>query len=160
MKISRSYLVTLCVALLFVSLAEAQYGYGRNGYGNGYGRQASRIPQGPAPDTKEEPLTAEELVEKEMPKIVEILGLNEFEKAVVSTTLTKYLKQRMELQLLELGPEKTKEGMRKISEKETADMKAGLPEDKFQAFVELREDGVKKTVKKNKKKKKKKKSKT
>ncbi len=151
MKTNKTFTLTLFISLLFFTFAEAQYGYG-NGR-NGYGRQRSTLPQQPVPEKKAEPLTAEQIVEKEMPGIVEVLGLNEFERAIVSTTLVKSVRERMQLQLLDLTPEKYKEAYRKIGQKETEELRIGLPEDKFKAFLELREDGVKKTKKKQKKKK-------
>ncbi|MEM7382056.1 MAG: hypothetical protein AAF361_12780, partial [Bacteroidota bacterium] len=57
--------------------------------------------------------------------------------------------------------DKMREGMEKIRKNQMAELKAGLPEDKYNALVELQEKGytkVKKEKKKKKKKNKKKKS--
>lgn len=153
MKITKKYVVTLIMIILSFPVLQAQYGYGNR---NRNGRQRNAIPQAQESPKKEEPLTAEQIVSVEMPNISEQLNLNEFEKAVVSTTLVKYLKQRMELQLLKLTPEKTREGMERIFKEQDEELKNGLPEEKFNAFIDLRKDGFKK--KKGKKKKKKKKS--
>ncbi|MEM7381919.1 MAG: hypothetical protein AAF361_12075, partial [Bacteroidota bacterium] len=88
---SKNYFLTILFALLFIPVAEAQYGYG---YGNSYyGRRGGRsaIPQTATPERKAEPLTAEEIVANEMPKINEALELNDFEQAVVASILTKYI---------------------------------------------------------------------
>jgi hypothetical protein len=128
----------------------AQYGYG---YGNpyAYGRQRSIVPQGPEPEKEAKPKTAAEIVETEMPKITEVLELNEFEEAVVASILTKYVQQSIELQILDLEPDKMREGMEKIRINQKAELKAGLPEDKYNALVDLQENGFKKTKKKKKK---------
>jgi hypothetical protein len=56
---------------------------------------------------------------------------------------------------LGLEPLKAKEEMEKIEKKQNEELKAGLPEDKFNAFMELQENRFKsKKKKKNKKKKK------
>ena len=136
--------------LFSTSIIQAQYG---NGYGNnGFGRRQSNIPQAQQTPEKAEPLTAEEIVESQMPAISEALKLNEFEKAVVSTTLVKYMKQRIEIQILQLEANKMKEAYEKINLNQDAELKAGLPEEKFEAFLSLKEDGIKKTKRKKKKK--------
>ena len=150
MKTYKKYFLSTIAFVMFAPILQAQYGYG-----NRYGRQRDALPQIEQSAEKSEPLTAEQIVDAEMPSIAEHLNLTEFEKAVVGTTLTKYVKQRMELQLLKLSPEKTKEGMEKILEKQNEELKAGLPEDKYNAFLDLQDDGFK-----PKKKKKRKKSKT
>ncbi|HMB61441.1 MAG TPA: hypothetical protein VKN36_00110, partial [Eudoraea sp.] len=96
---------------------------------------------------------------KEMPRLTEALELNEFEQAVVSSILTKYVQQSIELQLLKLDPDKTREGMDNIRTKQNAELEAGLPEEKFNAIKELQENGFKKKKEKKKKKKKKEKKK-
>lgn len=119
-----------------------------------YGPQRSSIPRGPeAPAKEEEPKTAEELVAAEMPKITEALELNDFEQAVVSSILTKYVQQRIELQILNLPKDQTMAALEKISENQNSDLKQGLPEEKYQAFVELQENGFKGKKKRKKKKK-------
>lgn len=115
-------------------------------------RQQSAIPRTPPPQQEPKALTAEEIVAQEMPKIIEALSLNDFEQAVVSTILTKYVDQRIQLQLLQLTPEKMREGLEKIQKNQRAELKSGLPEDKFLAFEEFQKNGFK--VKKKKKKKK------
>jgi hypothetical protein len=89
-----------------------------------------------------------------MPKITEAIDLNDFEQAVVNSILTKYVQQRIELQLLKLEPDKMREGLEKIQQDQEAELKAGLPEDKYLAFVELAKNKFQ--VKKKKKKKRKK----
>ncbi len=143
----------LLILLTSVFSVEAQYGYG-NGY---YGRQRSAVPRTPTEQQEPEPKTAEEIVAQEIPRIQESIDLNDFELAVVSTILTKYVQQSIELRLLELGPEKTMEGMEKIRENQREELRAGLPEEKYLALIDLQKNGYKK--KKGKKKKKKKKSK-
>lgn len=134
------------VLLLFASSLEAQYGYG-----NRYGRRTS-IPQAQTPQKEPEPLTAEEYVEQRMPKIIEALELDPFEEAVVRTTLTKYVQKRMELQILKLEPKKMKEEFQKLQEQQDAEIKAGLPENKYEAYLALQKNQLKKKRKKKKKK--------
>ena len=151
MKTNKHYILALLLFLLAAPFAEAQYGYGSR-----YGRQRSSLPRGPEPKKETKPLTAEEIVAKEMPNIIEALELNEFEQAVVSSILTKSVQQRIELQLLELDADKTREAMEKIIENQKAELKAGLSEEKYNALVEYQENGFKKKKKKKKGKKKKK----
>ncbi|MET6990441.1 hypothetical protein [Sediminicola arcticus] len=150
METKKNYIFTVLILLFSTSIIQAQYG---NGYGNnGFGRRQSNIPQAQQTPEKAEPLTAEEIVESQMPAISEALKLNEFEKAVVSTTLVKYMKQRIEIQILQLEANKMKEAYEKINLNQDAELKAGLPEEKFEAFLSLKEDGIKKTKRKKKKK--------
>ena len=138
----------------------AQYGYGSGGYGyggrgnNGYGRQRSSIPQAQETQKEPEPKTAEQLVDGEMPKITEALALNDFEQAVLSSVLKKYVQERIEARILKLPPEKMSEAFENITKRQDEELKAGLPLEKYEAFVALQKDGVSKTLKKNKKKKK------
>lgn len=127
----------------------AQYGYG-----NRYGRQRSAVPQAQDNPKPPEPMTAEELVDERMPAITEALELNPFEEAIVQTTLVKYVQQRIELRILELEPNRMKEEMVKIGKNQEADLRAGLPEDKFNTYMELQENKF--NTKKMKKKKKRK----
>ncbi|WP_420399443.1 hypothetical protein [Flagellimonas sp.] len=163
MKKTRTlYILATLLGLFCVNDLVAQYGYGSPygyGYGSRYGRQRSTIPQAADPPKKADPLTAEEIVDLEMPKITEELGLDPFEVAVVRTTLVKSVQQRIELQILELEPEKMREEVEKIKERQDSEMKAGLPEDKYLAYIELQKNKFK-AKKKKKKKKDKKKSKT
>jgi hypothetical protein len=135
--------------------SEAQY---RNGYGYG-GRPNSIIPN--SNDEKPEPksYTAEEIVENEMPMITEAAQLNAFEQAVVSSILTKYVQQTIELRILKLEPQKTRESLDIIKKKQNEELKAGLPEDKYKLIMEIQEKGAKKVQSQNKKGKKKKKDK-
>ncbi len=152
-RLSGIWLITLLLLMMFQ--AEAQY---RNGYSYG-GRPNSIIPD--SNDQKPEPkaLTAEEIVENEMPKITETAQLNPFEEAVVSSILTKYIQQRIELSILDLEPQKTKEKIDQIRKNQNEELKAGLPEDKYQLILEIQEKGVRKTKSKKKKGKKDKKNK-
>ena len=162
MKINKTYLVALFTLLLTGVELQAQYGYGGGGYGygtrgSGYGRGRSGIPQAQEPQKEPENLTAEEIVDNEMPAIAEALELNEFETAVLSSVLKKYVQERIEMQILKLTPDKMREKMEKITERQDEELKAGLPMEKYEAFVELQTKGVAKTTKEKKKKEKRKK---
>ncbi|KAG1648243.1 Fumarate hydratase class II [Nymphon striatum] len=99
MKSHVKHLIVLFIFLLGASEIQAQYGYGGGGYGyggqggyggrGGYGRGRSSIPQADIPREAPKPKTAEQIVDGEMPKIAETLGLDPFETAVLSTTLKK-----------------------------------------------------------------------
>ena len=142
--------------LLPVLIVASQVTHAQMGRYGMYGPQRTAIPRGPeAPAKKEEPKTAEELVAAEMPNITEALDLNEFEQAVVSSILTKYVQQRIELQILELPTDQTRAALEKIAENQKRDLQQGLPPEKFEAFMEFQENGFK--AKKGKKKRKKKK---
>ncbi len=134
--------------------AEAQYGYGTGGY---YGRRRNAIPQAETPPKKPEPKTAEEIVAGEMPDIIAAVGLNDFEAAVVSSILTKYVQKRMEIRILELPPDATREAMERLGREQREELKAGLPEEKYQAMIDLEESryDTRKLKKKRKKQKKK-----
>ncbi|MDT0539555.1 MULTISPECIES: hypothetical protein [Croceitalea] len=144
--------VIFLILFLNATTIAAQYGYG-----NQYGRQRQRsaIPQTPTPTEEPKPKTAEELVDDQMPRISETLELDPFEQAVVRSTLVKYVTKRIELQILKLEPKKMQEEYEKLADLQTAELKAGLPEDKFNAFVELQEKRFQTKKKKKKKKKKK-----
>ena len=126
MKIKGTHLIVLFIVLLAGSELQAQYGRGYgyggggygygSGYGYGYGRQRSAIPRVQETPKEPEPKTAEQIVDQEMPGIAEALELNEFEEAVLSSTLKKYVQKRIEMQILELSPEQMREGMEKITE--------------------------------------------
>jgi hypothetical protein len=177
MKMRAKHLIVLCILLLGASELQAQYGYGGGGggygyggngggRGGGYGRGRSTIPQaGPTETKAPEPKTAVQIVDGEMPGITETLGLDAFETAVLSTTLKKYVQERIELQILKLPTDKMREAYEKITLRQDEDLKAGLPLEKYEAFVQMQKDGVakmrkelKKEEKREKKKKKKKKS--
>lgn len=144
------------------------YGYGgMGGYGNRGGmggRGRSSIPQaGPSTPKAPEPKTAAQIVDGEMPAISETLGLDPFETAVLSTTLKKYVQERIELQILKLTPDKMREAYENITIRQDEELKAGLPLDKYEAFVQMQKDGVakmKKEFKKEEKRRKKKKKKS
>lgn len=137
--------------------AQAQYGYyGNNGY---YGRGRSLVPQAETPEKKPEPKTAEEIVAEEMPAIIEAAELNDFEAAVVRSSLTNYVQQRIELEILKLGPENTREALEKLNLAHRQELEAGLPPEKYQAMILLQENGYNtKKLEKEKRKKKKKKT--
>ncbi len=155
MRTNKHYILALLLLLFAAPFVAAQYGYGSQ-----YGRQRQRsaIPRGPEPKRETKPLTAEEIVANEMPKLTEALELNEFEQAVVSSILNKYMQQRIELQLLELDADKTRESLEKIIENQKAELKAGLSEEKYNALLAYQKNGLKKMKRKKKKDKKKKKS--
>ena len=163
MKINKTYWVALFALLLTGVELQAQYGYGGGGYGYGgrgtYGRGRSSIPQAQEPQKEPENLTAEEIVDKEMPAIAGALELNEFETAVLSSVLKKYVQERIEMQILKLSPDKMREKMEEITARQDEELKAGLPLEKYEAFVELQKNGVAKTNKEKKKKEKRKKKK-
>ncbi len=163
MKINKTYWVALFTLLLTGVELQAQYGYGGGGYGYGgrgtYGRGRSSIPQAQEPQKEPENLTAEEIVDKEMPAIAGALELNEFETAVLSSVLKKYVQERIEMQILKLTPDKMREKMEEITARQDEELKAGLPLEKYEAFVELQKNGVAKTNKEKKKKEKRKKKK-
>jgi hypothetical protein len=151
------FFITLLIGVLAINDMYAQYGYG-SPYGRRsmYGRGRSTIPQAGPVETQndETPPTAEELVDEQMPSIIEALDLDPFEQAVVRTSLVASVQQRMELQILQLESLKMKEEYEKIQRRQDAELKAGLPEDKYKAFVELQENRFKAKKKKKKKKKK------
>ena len=147
--------LALLMGILSINEVVAQYGYG-SPYGSRYGRQRSMVPQaGPTESKKDEtPPTAEEIVDEQMPSITEALGLDPFEQAVVRTSLVQSVQQRIELQILQLEPLKMKEEVEKIEKRQNEELKAGLPEDKYNAFLDLQENRFNaKKVKKKKKKK-------
>lgn len=149
----------LLVALAVFGGTETLFGqFGDPFFGNRYGRGRSTVPRAQDTPKPPEPLTAEEIVEQRMPSITEALELNPFEEAVVQTTLVKYVQQRIELRILNLEPDKMQKEMEKIVKNQEADLKAGLPEEKFEAYLMLKENAFN-TKKMKKKKKKKKKSK-
>ena len=147
MRFNKLYSLLILLALLGFSELHAQVNRSM------YGRQRSGIPRTPVERQEPKPQTAEEIVAEEMPKITETLNLNEFEQAVVSSILTRYVEQRIQLRLLELSPEKMREGLEKISKNQQAELKAGLPEEKFLALEEYQKNGYKFKKKKRKKKK-------
>ena len=160
MKTNKKFYLSLLLTVLSFPVICAQYGYGNGygyGYGNGYGygRQRNAIPQAVETPKEPEKLTAEQIVNAEMPEISEKLGLNAFEEAILSTTLKKYLQERIEMQILKLPPDQMREGYEKITLKQDEELKAGLPADKYEAFVELQKNGFKKVKQKKKQKKKK-----
>lgn len=177
MKSHVKHLIVLFIFLLGASEIQAQYGYGGGGGGYGYGGYGSRggyggrggrgrssIPRADIPREEPKAKTAAEIVDGEMPKIAETLGLDPFETAVLSTTLKKYVQERIELQILKLAPDKMREAYERITIRQDEDLKAGLPLEKYEAFVKMQKDGVAKMQKEQKKaqkkrKKKKKKSK-
>ena len=152
----------ILLSILFTSSEiYAQYGYGGGGYGYGrggygYGRQRSTIPQAQETPKEPEPKTAEQLVDGEMPSLTEALDLNDFEQAVLSSVLKKYVQERIEAQILKLPPEKMREVYENITKRQDEELKAGLPLEKYEAFVALQKEGVAKTLKKKKKEKRKK----
>lgn len=149
------------LALLFIMLGSecyAQFNRGmQGGMGrNGMGRQRSAIPRTQHNPEPPAPKTSEEIVDDQMPSITEALVLNDFEAAVVSSILKKYVQERIEAQILKLPPEKMGETFKDISERQDEELKMSLPPEKYEAFQALMKDGVSKTIKKNKKKKRKK----
>ncbi len=89
-----------------------------------------------------------------MPKIREAIEFSEFEAAVLRSILTKYVQQRIEVQILNLGPEKTREAFETINLNQEEELKASLPEEKYNALKEYRDNGGKRPKEKKRKKKK------
>ncbi|MFD0799440.1 hypothetical protein ACFQZJ_18350 [Maribacter chungangensis] len=148
--------ILFLVLLMLGSECYAQFNRGmQRGMGRGMGRQRSAIPQAQHTPEPPAPKTSGEIVEDQMPAITEALALNDFEAAVVSSILKKYVQERIEAQILKLPPEKMKETFTNISERQDEELKMSLPPEKYEAFLGLMQDGVNKTIKKNKKKKKK-----
>ncbi|WP_350286023.1 hypothetical protein [uncultured Croceitalea sp.] len=142
-------LLIVLVLGLFATEMDAQF---RNG--NRFGRQrGSQIPQAQTPPEEPEPKTADQLVDEQMPKITEALELDPFEEAVVRSTFVKYVQKRMELQILKLEPNKMKEEFEKLAELQNEELKAGLPEEKYEAYLDLQENRFKTKKKKKKRKK-------
>lgn len=164
MKTNTKFLIIAFIMMLAGAELKAQYGYGRgygygSGYGYGYGRQRSAIPQAQVETKEPEPKTAGQIVDDEMPAIAEAIDLNEFEVAVMSSILKKYIQKRIELQILKLEPDKMREALEKITEAQTEELKSGLSVETYEAFVELQQKGLTKAKKENKREKRKKKKK-
>lgn len=139
----------LILCLGATELVSAQF---RNN--NRFGRQGrTAIPQAETPPEEPKPKTADELVDEQMPKITEAIGLDPFEEAIVRSTLVKYVQKRLELQILKLEPTKMREEFNKLADLQTEELKAGLPEDKYQAYLELEQRRFQGKKKKKKKKK-------
>ncbi len=148
MKTTINLFAFFLLFLTMVPVAQAQYD--RN-----YGATGRRriVPQAQVPREKPEPMTADEMVAAEMPKITEALDLNDFEQAILTSILTKYVQQRIEVQILELSPEKSREAYENINTNQDLELKSSLPEDKYEALLEYRKNGGKKAKSKKKKKK-------
>ncbi|NVJ62944.1 MAG: hypothetical protein HWD84_01820 [Flavobacteriaceae bacterium] len=152
MKTNIKILLGLFV-LMISAEAMAQYGYGGYGYGRRdmYGRRMSVVPRTMTEMNKEpENLTAEQIVEQQMPAFKEALGLTVFEEAILSTVLTKYVQQRIELQILKLDPQKMKEQYQIIQENQEKELQQSLPPEKFEAYMELQEENFRNLDKKAK----------
>lgn len=147
----KTYHNYLFIALLLSGFAEAQGQFGNRGMGGGMGGgQRNPIPQTPQEPPK--PLTADEMVDNQMPNISEALSLNPFEEAVLRTTLVKYIQKSIELQILQLPPEKMKEAMEKLVKEQEEELKTNLTEEQYEAFMQLQKDRFKPKKKKKKKK--------
>ncbi len=154
MKTNVKHFLAILIIMLSGVALQAQFGNGmyNNGLGNGmYGRGMSAVPRTAEPEKKIEPQTAEQMVDAEMPALQEALDLNEFEQAVLKTILTKYVQEGIELRLLQLSPEKTWEGMESIAARQKEELKASLPEEKFEMLQTIQKEGYKKVSKKKKK---------
>lgn len=150
-------LMTL-LALLSAVTVQAQFGNG-NGFGgnrDAYGRRISAMPNTPAPEPEPENLTAEQMVEQQLPAFKAALELNDFELAVLQSVLTRHVQKRIETQLLKLSPEKTMETMEAIQKSQDEELAQGLPPEKYEKYLALQEVGFSRMEKKNKQKKKKK----
>lgn len=169
MKTKFKFILSFFIILTAFADLQAQYGYGGGGYGygrgmggrgmGGRGMRNSGIPQAETPVEEPKPKTAEEIVDGEMPSIAEALGLDEFETAIMSSILKKYVQERIEARILELPPEKMREVYTKITERQDEELKAGLPLEKYEAFVKMQKEGVSQTIRNQKKEDKKRKKK-
>ncbi len=138
------------IMLFSVASVSAQY---RNG--GRFGRQGgSGIPQAQTPPKEPEAKNADQLVDEQMPKITKQLGLDPFEEAVTRSVLVKYVQKRLELQILKLEPKKMQEEFEKLAKLQREELKAGLPEEKYEAYLELEKNRFQAKRKKKKKKKK------
>ena len=158
MKINIKHIIALFVITLITSEIQAQYGYGNGSYRGG--RQRNTIPQAQSIPKEEKPKTAEQIVDEQMPSIVEALELNAFEEAIVSSTLKKYMQERIEIQILKLPNDKAREAYVSIAKRQDQELKAGLPADKYEAFLSLQATGLAKAKKEKRKEKRKKKKKS
>jgi len=158
MKINIKHIIALFFITLITSEIQAQYGYGNGSYRGG--RQRTSLPQAQAPPKEEKPKTATELVDSQMPAIVAALELNPFEEAIVGSTLKKYMQERIEIQILKLPNDKAREAYVSINKRQDEELKAGLPADKYEAFLSLQATGLAKAKKEKRKKERKKKKKS
>ena len=136
------HIIAIVFCLLFSLPAEAQYGYNPYGYG-----RRSTVPNTPTPQKKQDPPTADEIVDLQMERLTEDLGLDVFEQAVVRTLMVKYVKKRLELQILQLDQRDTREALDQIQIEQDAEFKASLAPEKFEKYMELREQNGKKEKK-------------
>jgi len=144
-------LIQLAFLLLFLSATSLSAQFGNGGRFGRQGRTA--IPQAQTPPKEPEAKTADQLVDEQMPKIIEALELDPFEEAVVRSTFVKYVQKRMELQILKLEPQKMKEEYEKLAKLQDEELKAGLPEEKYNSYLDLQKNSFKGKKKKKKKKK-------
>ena len=143
--------ITLISFLSGITMLSAQFNRNPNRFGRPSG---STLPQSQTPPPEPEAKTADELVDEQLPKIVETVGLDPFEEAIMRATLVKYVQKRLELQILKLEREKMKEEFQKLSELQHEELKASLPPEKFEAYLELEKNRFQTKRKKKKKKKK------
>ncbi len=104
---------------------------------------------------QEEPKTAEEMIDIMMPKISESLQLNDFDGAVMRTILLKYMKKRLELRILDLPDERTRELLGQILKEEDAELKGSLSAEVYEGYKKISEEGLNWKKKEEKEKKKK-----
>lgn len=142
-------LITFLFLLLGFYTLQSQVGY-TDQY---YGARGNRMRQAQQNGKEVTPPTPEEIVDLQMPKLTEALGLDDFEQAVVYSILVKFARKHSELQILQLPKDKMREALEAIKESQQDELEAGLPPSKYQLLVDLQENGFKKQ--KNRKKKKK-----
>lgn len=128
----------------------AQVGTPYRQYGSRGEPVMPRVNERPMEDP--EALTAEERVDLQMPRILEVLELNPFEEAVLRSILTKYVQKRIELQILALDKDKNRETLEKMQLEQDEELKQSLPPEQYEALQDLYKNNGK--VKKKKKKKK------
>lgn len=149
---SAFHILLFGACVLLTAPVQAQWG---NPYG--YGRR-SAVPNTPTPQKKQEPPTAEEIVDLQMDRLTEDLGLDVFEQAVVKTIMVKYVKKRLDLQHQQLDAREVREVLDDLQQQQDNEFKTSLSPEKYEKYMSLRESNSKK--KKRKKKKKKDKDKT
>lgn len=153
MKLKFYFLALLSFLFLTPINAEAQFGRNTNNYGRRTNNGPSTIPRGPSGTKEKEPQTAEQLVDDQMPNIIETLGLDPFEQAVVRTSLVSFAQKVIEMQILKLEPETLQEEFKRLKKIRNEELKAGLPTEKYESFVELSENNFRPVKKKKRKKK-------
>ena len=141
------HLITFALLAAGLLSTSAQVGYTDQYYGAG-----NRGMRQPPREREVKPLTPEEIVAQQMPKLTEALELDDFEQAILSSILTKYAKKQSELIILELPREKMRESLEQLKEEQQKELETSLPADKYEKLVALQKKGFKKRKAKKRKK--------